>query len=235
MFTVESQNFQGPLDKLLELVQKEKLDINQVSLAKVTDAFLKYITKLEQGGEMSNRTLADFLIIVSKLLLIKSKMLVPDLVFEKDEEEEIHDLETQLKIYKRIKEAEKNIEQNWHEKSVMANREFFAGNEIIFRPGNVTIKHLKRSLIEIIEEIKKFKPTEKIKREIINLKDKIKDIMERIENNPIDFKNFYQSNNKGEIIVLFLAILHLFRKEKINLEQKERFGEITVKKSSNLN
>ena len=235
MFTIESQNFQGPLDKLLELVQKEKLDINQVSLAKVTDAFLKYLTKLEREGEVSSRTLADFLIIVSKLLLIKSKMLVPDLVFEKDEEEEIHDLETQLKIYKHIKEAEKNIEKNWHKKLVMANREFFAGNETIFRPGNVAIKHLKHSLVEIIEEIKRFKPTEKIKREIINLKDKIKDIMERIKNSPVNFKNFYQSNNKGEIIILFLAILHLFRKEKVNLEQKERFGEIIVKKSSNLN
>jgi len=230
MYTVQTENFQGPLDKLLELVQKEKLDINQVSLAKVTEGFLQYLTKIKRK-EIPNQILADFLVVASKLLLIKSKVLVPSFELEEEEEEEIENLEIQLKIYKKIKKAEENIQKTWHKDSASTSREFLYGNEAIFYPSDTTITDLKNSVMNIVKEIKKLKPVEKVKRQVINLQDKIKDVLSRISKTPKGLKEFSQSGTKSEAVVLFLAILHLFRDEKVHLEQNERFGEIQIRKN----
>jgi segregation and condensation protein A len=230
-FIVESENFQGPLDKLLELVKKEKLDINQISLAEVTGKFLEYLTELKKNETISYSVLADFLVIASKLLLIKSKVLIPSLELEEDEEEEVRNLEVQLKIYSQIKEAEKKLEEKWHKYPTMAEREFLANREAFFYPGNTSIKNIKKFLSLITEEIKKIKPVEKVKREVINLKNKMEEVMKKISNHPTGLKSFFQNGSKNEIVVLFLVVLHLFRDEKINFEQNKRFGEITIKKA----
>lgn len=87
------------------------------------------------------------------------------------------------------------------------------------------------ALSSVIKEIKKFKPVQKIRKEVINLKDKIKDIMSRVSHQPTGLKNFFQSGSKSEIVVIFLAVLHLFRDEKIEFQQEKRFGEIHIKKN----
>ncbi len=230
MFTIATQNFQGPLDKLLELVKMEELDINEISLAKVTGEFLEYLDKLKETEGISHSILADFLVVASKLLLIKSKVLIPSLELEEEEEEEIHDLETQLKVYSKIKEAELNIKENWHKAPVMGEREFLAGHEVIFHPGKVTVANLKNSIMKVIGEIEKLRPVEKVRRDMINLKSKIKDIMKRISRQPVSFQEFSQSGKRSEVVILFLAILHLFHDEKIYFEQKKQFGEIKIRR-----
>ncbi len=231
MFTVQTQDFQGPLDKLLGLVRKEELSINQISLAKVTGDFLQYVNHLKSEGDVSESTLADFLVIASKLILIKSKVLIPALELEEEEEEDIEELQIQLKLYKQIKKAEDNIENNWSKKPKTATREFLSGNETIFSPGKITTDDMINALSSVIKEIKKFKPVQKIRKEVINLKDKIKDIMSRVTHQPTGFKKFFQSGSKSEVVVIFLAVLHLFRDEKIEFQQEERFGEIHIKKN----
>jgi len=77
MYQIKLEQFNGPLDLLLCLIEDEKLDISQVSLAKVTDQYLSYI---ERSENISATELADFLVIATKLLVIKSKTLLPDLV-----------------------------------------------------------------------------------------------------------------------------------------------------------
>ncbi|MFO8113008.1 MAG: segregation/condensation protein A [Desulfosalsimonadaceae bacterium] len=230
-FIIESENFQGPLDKLLELVKKEKLNINQISLAEVTGNFLEYLTELKKDKKTSYSVLADFLVVASKLLLIKSKVLIPSLELEKEEEEDIYNLEVQLKIYSQIKEAEKKIEENWHKYPTMAEREFLTNREAIFFPGNISVKKLKESLISITEEIKKIKPVEKVKREVVNLKNKMEEVMKKISNQPTGLKSFFQKGTKNEVVILFLVVLHLFRDEKIYFEQNKRFGDIKIKKA----
>src|SRR4249920_742770 len=101
-FRIKTEVFEGPLDLLLSLVEKRKLFINDISLAKVTDDFIAYIQKFDN---MPMADSAQFILIASTLLLIKSKSLLPSLTLSEDEEEGIHDLETRLKIYQRIKEA----------------------------------------------------------------------------------------------------------------------------------
>lgn len=230
-FTIETQDFQGPLDKLLELVKEEKLDINKVSLSKVTGKFLEHITELKKSEDVPHSTIADFLVVASKLLLLKSKVLIPSLELEKEEEEDIENLEIQLKIYSRVKEAEEKLKKAWQENSPMAAREFLAGREVIFHPGKISASNIKKAVLKITDEIKKLRPVEKIRREVINLRNKMEEVMKRITSTPAGLKTFFQTGGKNEVVVLFLVILHLFRDKKIDLEQKEQFGEIKIKKA----
>jgi segregation and condensation protein A len=202
-------------------------------LAKVTGDFLSYINEIQNKEKINESILADFLVIASKLILIKSKVLIPTLELDEEEEEDIEELEVQLKLYQEIKTAEINIEKKWSEKPKIFTREFLTGSEKIFSPNDVKIEDLIISIKSIIKEVKKIKPVQNIKKEVINLKDKIQDIMLRITDKPTGFKNFFQTGTKGEIVVMFLAVLHLFRNDKINFQQEERFGEIRIHKNNN--
>src|SRR4051812_5655315 len=101
-FTVKTEVFEGPLDLLLSLIEKRKLFVNDISLAKVADDFIAHVQGFEKFPMNDS---VNFTLIASTLLLIKSKSLLPTLTLTEEEEEGIHDLEARLKMYKRIKDA----------------------------------------------------------------------------------------------------------------------------------
>ena len=94
MYQLKLDNFSGPLEKLLELIEAEKMDVSEVSMAKVTDDFLKYLDALKTSDLLTNvaeemaldkmrldlRVLADFISIASRLIFLKSKYLLPGLM-----------------------------------------------------------------------------------------------------------------------------------------------------------
>src|SRR3989344_8534040 len=100
--TIKIEQFEGPLDLLLNLIEEQKLDITTVSLAKVTEQFLNYVKGLQ---EKDPTHLASFLVIAAKLLVIKSKALLPNLEIDMELEEEAADLTVQLLLYKKFKEV----------------------------------------------------------------------------------------------------------------------------------
>ena len=104
-YNIKLENFEGPLDLLLSLINESKLDISEISLAKITDQYLHYI---KDNESLEIGEIADFLLIASKLIYIKSKLLLPDLINAQDEED-TKELERQLKIYKEYYEARKII------------------------------------------------------------------------------------------------------------------------------
>ena len=105
MYEIKLNQFEGPLDLLLELIRQQKLDITQISLAKVADKFLNYV--IQEQNNIPLQELSDFLSIASRLLFIKSKTLLPSLVWEDDGEEE--QLTKQLKIFQEYLLAGKTI------------------------------------------------------------------------------------------------------------------------------
>ncbi|MCX6719038.1 MAG: segregation/condensation protein A, partial [Candidatus Taylorbacteria bacterium] len=107
-FTVRTVAFEGPLDLLLDLIEKHKLFINDISLAKVTDDFISHIKALD---EMPMGESAHFILVASTLLLIKSRSLLPGLTITEEEKGDIQDLETRLKIFQRIKDGSKHIQE----------------------------------------------------------------------------------------------------------------------------
>lgn len=230
-FTVKLEQFEGPLDLLLELIQKEKLEITRISLAKVTDSYLEHLKK---NLDISSENLADFLVVAARLILIKSKALLPILELTAEEEESIFDLEARLAMYKKFKEAAEALGARFDKRQFAFSRRGYEGvAQGFFPPDGMDANVLEKVFSRILAEIpKKDKLAEERVREVITLEQKIDELkislQQRIETN---FKNLTQNaKDKTEIIVTFLAILELFKERIINLEQKEIFGEITISK-----
>lgn len=231
MFTVKLEQFEGPLDLLLELIQKEKLEITQISLAKVTDSYLGH---LRENLDISSDNLSDFLVVAARLILIKSKALLPILELTPDEEESIQDLEARLALYKRFKEVSELLGAQFDKREFSFSRKGFEGvKQGFFPPPNIDIGILEKTMSRILAEMPKAdKLAEERVKEVITLEQKIielkSSLQQRIETS---FKTLTKNaKDKTEIIVTFLAILELFKEKIIIVEQKEIFGEIMISK-----
>ncbi len=223
------EHYQGPIAKLLELIEEKKLEITFVNLAEVTGSFFEYLKKLEAENK-DHSLVADFLVIASKLLLIKSKVLLPTLPLTDEEETDIKDLEARLRLYQELKKAQIHIKSGWHAAPVSLSREFLmAKAPAFYPPGKVGPNELKSGLQNLLGEIEKFlKPVVRVKNEIVNLKAKIEEIFSRLTEKPVGFGKFKDGKGKSEIVVLFLAILHLIREQLISADQPGGFEEITI-------
>src|SRR5690606_17229094 len=111
-FVIKVKEFEGPLDLLLQLIEKNKLHISEVSLGKVADEYLGYLEKSEM---IAKKDLADFLIIGSTLMLIKSISLLPTLERTEEETASIEELERRLKMYQRFKELGEGIKKKYNQ------------------------------------------------------------------------------------------------------------------------
>ncbi|HUC01767.1 MAG TPA: ScpA family protein [Candidatus Paceibacterota bacterium] len=244
--------FSGPLEKLLELIEAEKMDVSEVSLAKVTDDFLKYLETFKSGlsgdaaaeaevkfrGDL--RVLADFVSVASKLIFLKSKYLLPGLALTEEEEADIKDLEARLHIYQQLKPAIKLINRLWQTSHHSFSRPYFLGRgtgnipgQTMFYPGaNLDTEALAAALGSIFDSIKTYDlETETIREKIVTLEEKISEVLGRIQKEgDMRFGNLSGEKSRGEMIVVFLAILHLAREQLVLLEQMDNFSDIMVKK-----
>lgn len=231
IFNIQTDYFQGPIEKLLDLIEEKKLEINKISLAQVTGDFLAYIQKLEQE-KISLNLLADFLTIASKLVLIKTKELMPFINFNEEEEEEIKNLEQQLKFYQKLKILEKELKEKFNQRQIMFSRTYLMNfKPIFFPPKNLNLDIFDKNIKKVLNILDiYFKPIVPIKNQIINLKEKIEEILNRITEKPESFLNLTEKKSKSEIVITFLALLHLIKDQLIIAEQKENFEEIMLKK-----
>ena len=223
--------FKGPLDALLELVESRHLDINEISLAAVTDDFLSYIERLP---EKDLPLIADFISVASRLILIKSKSLLPELPLTAEEEADVKDLEERLVAYRRLREAMRQVSKIWsHGRGFFGRRylETAAGAKVFYPGKNFSGKEMTEALIRLTEEIQKFSlESQTIREVVISLEEKIKEVISRIADlGETSFKKLSGSKTREEIIVVFLAILHLARERLVSLEQGKHFGEILVR------
>lgn len=232
-YELKTEKFQGPLEKLLELIEDRKLQVSEISLAEVTDDFLKY---LEQAENIDFSALADFISIASRLILIKSKSLLPDLAVSEEEEADIKDLELRLALYQEFKAAKKHFEALWASKNISHPRQYLGIMDTVkvFYPGKkVTKESLELSIARIFDTVKKLsEETETIKEKIISLEEKIKEVVARVaEAGETSLNRLSATKTKSEMIVIFLAILHLAREQLIRLEQQENFSDIMIKQN----
>jgi segregation and condensation protein A len=234
MLNIKLEKFDGPLSLLLRLIEKEEMDITQVSIAQVADQFVDYLRALE---EIDPELMADFLVVASKLLLIKTKALLPYL-YSEEEDEEVEDFELQLKMYKEFIQASKKIEKILGTKKFMFAREFnrkvVLNNINFFAPP----KKLEKNDLEnlFLEIIGRLRPVEKLEEKTLDKKISIDDkilsiqniLMERIK---FSFnKVLKEAKNKTEIVVSFLAVLELMRQREIVLSQEGLFTEILIQR-----
>lgn len=245
MYELKLEKFSGPLEKLLELIEARKLEVTEISLAQVTDDFLRYLRSLTVArdtrinAEVHLRMMADFIAIASRLILIKSKTLLPDLTLTQDEEADIKDLERRLKIYRELKPTLGILDQLWRNKKREFSRPYFlekgliVGGTEIFYPGDkLELKAMIEALDRIFESFKKFQlDTETITEKIVTIEEKIAEIVKRLENErEAKFTHLSSSKTRSEVIAIFLAILHLAREQLIFLEQTSHFSDIIIKR-----
>lgn len=234
MVQVDQEKFQGPLALLLELIEKEELDITQISLAKIAD---QYIVEIRKMTAAHPDELADFLVVAARLLLIKSRALLPYLYPE--EEEEIKDLENQLRMYKEFIEASKKIQELIGEKKFMFGREWnrqaiLAGANLFSPPKNLSSEQLRMVFSDLVLRLK---PVEKLTEEKlerkIHIEEKILHIQEMLlKRIKVSFNKLMEgAESRTEIVVSFLAMLELLKQEHILVEQSELFADIHISKA----
>ncbi len=233
-FTIKTEIFEGPLDVLLSLVEKRKLFINDISLAKVTDDYIAYIGSMSDV-HMSHT--ADFIVIASTLLLIKSKSLLPDLEFTEEEEKSVEELEDRLKHYKRIKELSVHIKTRFGKSGIL-----FAANEarpeVIFTPSpDITLGGIVAAMKNVLATLpKKEKLPEVTVRKIRTLEETINDLAGRVQSAlKMSFREFSKhgggsmsKEEKVNVIVSFLAMLELVKQGIVEVNQSNLFDDIAI-------
>lgn len=234
MYNIKIKQFEGPLELLADLISKEELNITIISLAQVTDQYLEY---LENNEDINLSNLAEFLTVASKLILIKSKSLLPLLVLSEEEEEEIVDLEKQLIEYKKFKEVSQKIGKIMESEEYSFSRESFLDLEPVFSPpSDIGVKDLFETYESILSEIPVIEDMEEERvREVVSLKDKI-DSLRNFLKNKIE-TSFHEligeSKNKVEVIVSFLAMLEMAKQRIVLVEQEGMFSDIRLKVNNN--
>ena len=228
MQLISQEKFSGPLDLLLQLIDKEELEITEISLSKITEQYLVELEKIENSDK---EELADFLVIATKLVYIKSKHLLPYL-YEEEEEENLAD---QLKMYKKFIDASVVIEKLWENGKKSYGRIEPPKKQAEFiLPSNAITNNLHESFVNLLKRLKPVDPlpTAKIDHsisilEVINhLKSTLKNI-KKFRFSEL-FKN---SHNKTEIIIGFLAILDMIKKGEVYVKQNQSFEDFEINKT----
>ena len=220
--------FSGPLDLLLSLLEESKLNISEVSLSSITEQYLTYLDTLEDNRA---EELADFLVVGSRLLLLKSKMLLPQFAPEEDEGTS---LEEQLRLYKVFLEASKGVNRLWQ-----ADRRSFFRFEPPRRqlqfvaPINLSRDSLRQSMLQLVDRLTPPKP---LPETAIDRAVSMKETIDRIrallkKNRRLSFGELLTSaHNRTEAIVSFLALLELVKQKAVALRQREIFSDIVIEK-----
>lgn len=230
MYNVKIEKFEGPFGLLLDLIEEKKLHVSELSLAQVADQYLEHI----RGNERIDlANLAEFLLVASKLILIKSRALLPVLELTEEEEEDIKDLARQLEEYKKFKEASQAISRMLYSSRASYCRESYIGTvSDFYPPENINAFDLKKYFQIILSEIPVIdKLEEELVAEVITLEEKIaylqSVIAQRME---IHFSEVTEGSlDKVEIVVSFLAILEMVKQRIIQVEQGELFEEIRIR------
>lgn len=229
-FAIKTEVFEGPLELLLSLIEKRKLLINDISLAQVTDDFIKY---LESHPEMPINQSSQFIVIASTLLLIKSKSLLPTLTLTEEENKNVEDLELRLKIYQKYKEAGEKLAEIFG-KNPLFERNFVPTNDtVIFAASkNISIESLKEAGFRVLQKIPKVeKLPQAIVRKVVSLEETMQKLTSRIKSSlQMSFKDFagVGKAEKVNVIVSFIAMLELVKQGMIAVTQSDAYEDIKM-------
>jgi segregation and condensation protein A len=227
MYEIKTEKFNGPLDLLLQLIDEDKLGITEVSLSQVTD---QYLARLEKMTERDPEELADFLVVAARLLLLKSRALLPEI-----EEEEPDDLAGQLKLYKEFVEAAQKI------KALISEGRFtFSRDRLPIKtkpefspPPALKLVEMKNAFLAVLRRLDPLIKLPKLMIEkAISLQQKILEIHNLLKQEKyFSFGKLVEgAKSKTEIIVNFLALLELLKQQKLRVKQGNVFREIVVER-----
>lgn len=240
VYSIKSNNFEGPLDLLCHLIDKNKMDICDINLSDITDQYIEYLNKME---ELNLEIASEFVIMASTLLYLKSKTLLPSLHENDEEEEELTEEELLRRIieYKKYKEVSATFGEMYKNNY----RIFFKDEEkikfdkkqldekdvdymLLYDAYRNVLDKNKTRLNSNAKNIKKIAITDNY-----TVSSKVKEMYkELIKNKKFIFNNLYSQKecNKEEVVTAFTGLLEMSRRSKVQTTQELLFGDITVEK-----
>jgi segregation and condensation protein A len=234
-YQVQLPVFEGPLDLLLHLVEREELDITTIALARITDQYLAYLAELgcHQVGD-----LADFLVVAAKLLLIKSQALLPRppaLLPEEEDEDVGEDLVRQLRAYKRFKEIAAVLHER--EKEGLHGYVRVAPLPRLdpqLDMGDVVIGDLLMYVQEALDALPAPPVDDVVTPITVTIDKQIARIEKQLSRREqVAFREFLSvATTRIEVIVTLLAVLELVKQDRARVRQEQLFGEIFIERGT---
>lgn len=238
-YELRLDNFEGPLDLLCYLIDKNKMDIYEIEISRIADQYIEY---LQEQEKMNLEIASEFLVMASTLILIKSKGLLPK---ENDDEAELTEEELLNRIieYKKFKEISKVFKERI---AIYSNRVHKFPENIKLPKQTIEKKFTMDDIVNVYaklierEENKKNENAQNIEKiavhDVYSVSDKVKDIFRELIRKPkFVFGKLFslKEKPKAEVVTAFSGVLELSRRNKINTMQEELFGDIVVSKRKN--
>ena len=234
-YTIKMDNFEGPLDLLCHLIDKNKMDIFDIRINDITDQYIEYLSYMKQ---MNLEITSEFIVMASRLIYLKSKNLLPK--EENETEEDDFDLVKLIVEYKRYKEISKVFKDNLE---CFGRRYFKLPEKIEFSKTKLDKTFESSTIIDtyaafVRKEIeKKNADAENINRiavsEKYTVQSKIREILKALWKKPqLVFNKIFniKKKPKEEVVTAFLSLLELSKLERIKVTQNSLFGDINVTK-----
>lgn len=236
-YAIKTEKFEGPLDLLCHLIDKNKMDIYDINLSEITDQYISYLKEQEK---LNLEIASEFLVMASTLLYLKSKKLLPK---QEEEEEEITEEELIKRIieYKKFKEISKKLKENY----TSFSKRYFKNQENIKLPKQKIEKNYNKNVIPDIYKKVWNKNKEKINLNAKNIEkiaitdnytvaSKVKEMFRvLVKQKRFVFNRLFslKQHNKQEVVTAFSGLLELSRRNKVLTKQDELFGDIEVEKA----
>ncbi|HEY8108721.1 MAG TPA: segregation/condensation protein A [Patescibacteria group bacterium] len=217
-FTIRQHEFEGPLDLLLQLIEERQLEITSISLAEVTDQYLARVRGLT-GENLSE--ISDYLVIAARLVVLKSRALLPG---EEVEEEEPDDLAARLAEYKLYKELAGSLKDQMAERGASVGKPPFPidpPKEMI--ADGVTLAALTDSFRQVLEALPKSQQLpEKTLDDKVTIDECIAEVRDRLTVGPVGFASLFRDvRSRVRMIVTFLAVLELIKQSALTVKQEK--------------
>jgi len=236
--TFNLDNFQGPLELLMHLLEKRKIDIYDIPIADITDQYLDYIDSWEQ---YNIEVASEFLLMAATLLQIKSRMLLPRPMPIEADDDPRQELIDKLLEYQKFKKCAEFMNMRQYDLATVFVR---TGEDVFLEieklPDKINFAVLLEAFQKVVDRVQnnQTEPMAEIKREEISVKRKIIEIFHIVKTagRAVHFLELLQKHSRVEMIACFLAILELVRVDRISIIQNPLNGEIMlyVKRTDNV-
>lgn len=239
-YAIKIDNFEGPLDLLCHLIDKNKMDIYDIKINEIADQYIEYLNQME---EMNLEVASEFIIMASTLIYLKSKSLLPK---QEEAEEELTEEELIQRIieYKKYKEIIKKLKVNYEENSKI----YLGTQEQIKLPKKQIEKEYEKKLIPDLYKNLLEKNEEKINKNAENIEkiaitdnytvtSKVKEMFKAlVRNNKFVFNKLFslKEHNKQEVVTAFSGLLEMSKRDKVNTKQEDLFEDIIVEKKKKI-
>ena len=240
-YAIKIENFEGPLDLLCHLIDKNKMDIYDIKIHQIADQYIEYLNKME---EMNLDIASEFLVMASTLIYLKSKTLLPKQDDEEEKELTEEELIQRIIEYKKYKEIIKKFKKNYEENGDM----YFGSREDIELPKQKIEKEYDKEVIPTLYKNLLNRLEQKVNKNAENIQkiaitdtytvtSKVKEMFKvLIKKNKFVFNKLFsvKEHNKQEVVTAFSGLLEMSRRNKVNTIQEELFDDIVVEKKKKI-